>query len=75
MTPRGIQPRLIVHSDGGNQYRSGGYVVYSAKYGIRRNMILKGSCYDNEVIGSFYARFKVEPIDAKKVTNRSKRLV
>ena len=62
---RGVNPGLIVHSDRGTQYRSNEYVGFLERHGIKRSMSLKGNCWDNAVMESFYARLKVELIYAK----------
>ena len=62
---RGVEPELVVHSDRGTQYRSNSYVSFLEGNNITRSMSRKGSCWDNAVMESFYARLKVELIYAK----------
>ena len=62
LSRRQISSGLIVHSDRGVQYRSNLYQQKLLEKGCRISMSLKGNCYDNAVVESFFSRIKVECI-------------
>jgi putative transposase len=70
VTSRKVEPGLILHSDRGDQYRSGEYQALLLNEGIRPSMSRKGNCWDNAVIESFFTRFKVEALYAEDVATK-----
>ena len=67
---REVKPGLILHSDRGVQYRSGGYQGALLETGIQPSMSRKGNCWDNAAMESFFARLKVELIYAEPPRNK-----
>lgn len=67
---RKVEPGLILHSDRGVQYRSGEYQALLLNEGFKPSMSRKGNCWDNAVMESFFARFKVEALYAEDVTSK-----
>ena len=55
----GQSPELL-HTDRGCQYASANHRAVLRKHGIKLSMSRKGSCWDNAVVESFYAAFKLE---------------
>ncbi len=62
---RKLEPGLIVHSDRGLQYRAQSYIDYLTSNKCQISMSLKGNCWDNAPMESFFSRLKVELIYAK----------
>ena len=54
---------LIVHSDRGSQYNSGGFKGLLQKHGFRQSMARKNEVLDNAMAESFFSRFKAELLD------------
>ena len=67
---RDVEPGLILHSDRGVQYRSWEYQQLLLDEKIRPSMSRKGNCWDNAVMESFFARFKVEALYTEDVTTK-----
>lgn len=63
---RAIEPRLIIHSDRGVQYRSQKYIDFMKRHGAVPSMSRKGNCWDNAPMESFFSRLKVELIYAEQ---------
>jgi putative transposase len=59
---RHIASGLLLHSDRGSQYASGGYQQLLSKYGIVCSMSRKGNCWDNAPMESFFRSLKVESL-------------
>ena len=59
---REVTPGLIVHSDGGVQYRSIGYQDYLRPRQCVPSMSRRGNCWDNAVTESFFSSLKKERI-------------
>ena len=53
---------LLHHSDRGSQYASHAYRAWLHAWNAQISMSLTGVCYDNAVIGSFFATLKAERI-------------
>lgn len=65
-TLRKIQPKAIIHSDRGVQYRGNKYQQLLLDNKIECSMSRKGNCWDNAAMESFFSRLKVELIYAEK---------
>ena len=63
---REVQPKAIIHSDRGVQYRANKYQQLLLDNQIQCSMSRKGNCWDNAAMESFFGRFKVELIYAEK---------
>lgn len=57
---RGQVKDVIVHSDQGSTYASGGYQQQLSEYELRCSMSRKGECLDNAVAESFFGTLKNE---------------
>ena len=59
---------LLLHSDrGSRQYASRLYQLLLVKHGMLCSMSVKGNCWDNAVMESFYRTLKVELIYQKPI--------
>jgi putative transposase len=56
---RPVKP-LIIHSDRGAQFASAAYRQVLAQHGLIASIALKGNCYDNAFIESFWSSLKYE---------------
>jgi len=56
----------ILHSDRGWFYRTNAYMQMLERFGYKRSMTVKGSCYDNALAESFFAQLKTELIYPKE---------
>jgi transposase InsO family protein len=54
---------LIVHSDRGSQYASGGYQAVLERHGFLCSMSKKGDCYDNAAMEGLFHSLKVEQVN------------
>lgn len=60
---RGKKANIIVHSDQGSTYASGGYQRLLNEYDLICSMSRKGECLDNAVAESFFGTLKTEWVD------------
>ncbi len=60
---RGMVRDVIVHSDQGSTYASGGYQKLLQEYELSCSMSRKGECLDNAVAESFFGTLKAELVD------------
>jgi len=60
---RGMARDVIVHSDQGSTYASGGYQKLLLEHGLSCSMSRKGECLDNAVAESFFGTLKTELVD------------
>ena len=60
---RGEVNGVIVHSDQGSTYASGGYQALLAEHSLICSMSRKGECLDNAVAESFFGTLKTELVD------------
>jgi len=60
---RGEVNGVIVHSDQGSTYASGGYQALLSEHGLLCSMSRKGECLDNAVAESFFGTLKTELVD------------
>ena len=63
-------PGLIVHSDRGSQYASGGYRKLLKIRRFVQSMCRKGDCWDNAPVESFFATLKLELIYHRRYGSR-----
>jgi transposase InsO family protein len=63
---------LIHHSDRGRQYASNDFRGELVQLGAVASMSRKGNCYDNAVVESFMASFKVEWVSGQSYDSRRK---
>jgi transposase InsO family protein len=61
---------LLVHTDRGSQYASELFRKMLLSGNCSLSMSRKGNCWDNAVVESFFARFKVEAIHGEKFQTR-----
>ncbi|SQJ28199.1 Integrase core domain [Serratia rubidaea] len=61
---------VIVHTDRGGQYCSGGYQGLLKRHNLRGSMSAKGCCYDNACVESFFHSLKVECIHGEHFAPR-----
>ena len=66
ISPRDIEPGLIIHSDRSVQYRSVRYQDLIMSVGAVSSMSRRSNCWDNAVMESFFSRMKVELIYGEK---------
>jgi len=57
---RPVMAGLICHSDRGSQYGSDDVTAMIARFHLRGSMSRKGNCWDNAVVESFFASYKIE---------------
>lgn len=62
---------LLVHTDRGAQYSSQVFRSMLQDGNCTLSMSRKGNCWDNAVVESFFARFKVEAIHGEKFQTRN----
>lgn len=67
---RGKVNDIIVHSDQGSTYASGGYQQQLSDNGLRCSMSRKGECLDNAVAESFFGSLKNERVHHKDYRTR-----
>lgn len=60
---RGKREQIIVHSDQGSTYASGGYQQLLKNHRLICSMSRKGECLDNAVAESFFGTLKTELVD------------
>jgi putative transposase len=60
----------VIHSDHGVQFTSWAFTERSLKSGLLPSMGAVGSCYDNAVIESFWARMQVELLNRRRWNTR-----
>ena len=58
---------MLVHSDGGGQYRADGFRQLLRKYQFRQSMTRKNNHYDNAFIESLFSRMKAELMNDQAV--------
>lgn len=63
---RKIQPKAVIHSDRGVQYRGNKYQQLLLDNKIECSMSRKRNCWDNAAMESFFSRLKVELIYAEE---------
>jgi len=68
---RGEVEGVIVHSDQGSTYASGGYQQLLADNKLRCSMSRKGECLDNAVAESFFGTLKTELTDHEDYRTRA----
>ena len=64
-------PGLIVHTDRGVQFAARAYVNLLATHHALQSMSRKGDCYDNAMMESWNARYKVEWLPEQTYVSRS----
>jgi len=67
---RGHVQNVIVHSDQGSTYASGGYQQQLRENGLICSMSRKGECLDNAVAESFFGTLKTEHVDHEDYRTR-----
>lgn len=60
---QGLPGNVLVHSDRGSQFASGGFIGLVDNLGYQRSMSAKGNCYDNAAMESFFGVLKREELD------------
>ena len=68
---RAPTPGLIHHSDRGSQYASTDFQKLLKGQGITCNLSRAGNCYDNAVMGSFFATLKRERVHRRDYRTRA----
>ncbi len=61
-----IKKNAIIHTDRGSQYASKVYRDLLGANDLRQSMSRRGSCYDNALAESFFARLKIELLEGEK---------
>jgi putative transposase len=61
---------MLVHSDQGSPYTSGGYLSRLAELGIVASMSRTGDCYDNAAMESFFSTLKGECVERSTFQTR-----
>ena len=67
---RRVPTGVIVHSDHGSQYCSGGYQQLITKHELLCSVSATGSCYDNACAERFFHSLQVEAIHGERFTIR-----
>ncbi|MEM6378725.1 MAG: IS3 family transposase [Bacteroidota bacterium] len=60
-------PKLIVHSDGGTQYKAGLLRQMIQRYGYRQSMTRRDNHYDNAFVESLFSRLKAELLEGQPI--------
>ena len=61
LSHRRVEPKqLLVHTDQGSQYRATDYHDLLQEHGLLCSMSVKGCCWDNAVVESFFSTLKLE---------------
>lgn len=71
LSRRGKVDTVIVHSDQGSTYASGGYRNLIKDEGLVCSMSRKGECHDNAVAESFFGTLKTELVDDEDYRTRA----
>lgn len=61
---------MLLHSDQGSPYTSGGYLARLAELGIVVSMSRSGDCYDNAAMESFFSTLKGECVERSSFQTR-----